>query len=319
MEARDTLPEKMQRLGYDTAAFTPNPFTSRHFGFDQGFDHFQDFMNESVRGRLYQKVFNGFLKEENILSIARVPLNFWNGEEVFKPWESYYDDIVEWIRGAEEPYFLWVFMMDAHNPYLAPSSYRSQSYWKQFYANFEFWRQSHETPFSETVHKRLVTAYDDAVRYADAFLGQLREDLAATDPIMAVHGDHGEAFGEHGTYGHEPYLYPENVHVPLVVEGIGDETLVDPVSLRDLSKILIENSVTEVNWISKPVLTRTRQGSAAALLDQDGIVGSEQLRFPMEDQLLGTEEKSRVSNTVKSITTEDGVRRTRTGQSKGGV
>ena len=242
MEARDTLAEKLQRMGYTTAAFTPNPFTSRHFGFDQGFDHFQDFMDESNRSSLYNSIFQGFLDGSRVSSLARVFVNFWQREEVFKPWESYYDEIIEWVEGASEPYFLWVFLMDAHNPYMAAEEYRTQSRWKELHANVEFWRQSHETPYSDAVHERLVTAYDDSIRYSDAFVGQLREELADDSPVIAVHGDHGEAFDERGVYGHfYPDLYEENVHVPLVVsnaESPAVESVERPVSLLQLPAIV---------------------------------------------------------------------------------
>ena len=238
MEARYTLPERMRDLGYETAAFTPNPFMSRHFGFDQGFDHFQDFMDEANRGSMYDKVFQGFLDGSGVSSLARVFLNFWQREEVFKPWESYYDDVVEWTEDTDESYFLWVFLMDAHNPYMASAEYRTQSRLQALHANFEFWRQDHETPFSESIHEKLLTAYDDSIRYSDAFLKRLRDDLAADDPVIAVHGDHGEAFGEHGTYGHEPYLHEENVRVPLVIDGVEHDHVEQPVSLRDLPEAL---------------------------------------------------------------------------------
>jgi arylsulfatase len=265
MQARETLPERMQRLGYTTGAFTSNPFTSRHFGFDQGFDHFEDFMDEQNRGQLYQRVFNGFLDESGVSSLARVFMNFWQREEVFKPWESYYDDVVEWTTEAEEPYFLWVFLMDAHNPYMSSSEYRNQSRLGEFYANFEFWRQSHETPFSDELHEKLVTAYDDSIRYSDAFLERLRGDLE--DPVVAVHGDHGEAFGEHGTYGHEPYLYRENTHVPLLVSGIQNAAYRDPVSLTALSELLVSVASGEgiEDLAGEYAISATRQGSSTAV------------------------------------------------------
>nr|WP_231754411.1 sulfatase [Halapricum sp. CBA1109] len=274
MEARTTLPERMQDRGYETAAFTPNPFTSRHFGFDGGFDHFQDFMDEQNRGRLYKSVFQGFLEESSVSSLARVFLNFWQGEEVFKPWESYYDEVIEWTRQAEEPYFLWVFLMDAHNPYMSSAEYRTQSKLREFRANVEFWRQSHETPFSETMEERLVRAYDDSIRYSDAFLGRLRRDLSEDDPVVAVHGDHGEAFGEHGTYGHEPYLHAENVHVPFVVEGLESDTIAEPTSLRELPGILtgIANGEDDATSPTEPPVAYTRDGTAVAVGTPSGPV-----------------------------------------------
>ncbi len=266
MQARETLPERMQRLGYTTGAFTPNPFTSRHFGFDQGFDRFEDFMDENNRGRLYQRVFDGFLDGSGASSLARVLMNVWQREEVFKPWESYYDEVVNWTRDADRPYFLWVFLMDAHNPYMSSAECRSQSRLAEFHANFEFWRQSHETPFSEDVHDKLVTAYDDSVRYADAFLARLREDLSHENPVIAVHGDHGEAFGEHGTYGHEPYLYRENTHVPLVVSGVESGTCRSVVSLAELPGLLatVARGGELAERRDEHAVSATRQGSSTA-------------------------------------------------------
>ena len=271
MEARDSLPEMLSRRGYRTAAFTPNPFTSRHFSFDGGFDRFQDFMDESNRSALYQRTFQGFLEESPVSSMARVLLNLYQREEVFKPWESYYEEAVEWVRSGEEPYFLWVFLMDAHNPYMSSSEYRTQSWWREFHANFEFWRQSHETPFSPAIHDRLVTAYDDSIRYSDAFLERLLADLGGDDTVLAVHGDHGEAFGEHGTYGHEPYLYDENVHVPLVLSGLDDRDVPGPVSLRSLPGMLcrVADGRDPVPEERPYVVSKTRQGGRTALYGRD--------------------------------------------------
>jgi arylsulfatase A-like enzyme len=271
MHARETLPERLSRLGYATAAFTPNPFTSRGFGFDQGFDAFTDFIGGDERSPLYDRVFEGFLAGDPTSSLARVLLNFWQREEVFRPWESYYDDAVAWARGAEEPYFLWLFLMDAHNPYLADGDHRRQSRLDQFYANVEFWRGSHETPFRSSVHDRLVTAYEDAVRYADDCVRRLRRDLE--DATIVVHGDHGEAFGEHGTYGHEPYLHPENVHVPLAAGGPGvtSRTVERPVSLRRLPEVVTAAATGTLGTIAgKPyTTTRTEQGDATGLYTAD--------------------------------------------------
>jgi len=271
MQARDSLPEMLSRRGYRTAAFTPNPFTSKHFSFDAGFDRFQDFMDESNRSGLYRRVFQGFLEESPVSSMARVLLNLWQREEVFKPWESYYEEAIEWARSGEEPYFLWVFLMDAHNPYMSSAEYRTQPWWEEFHANVEFWRQSHETPFSPTIHDRLVTAYDDSVRYSDAFLERLLADLGGDDPVVAVHGDHGEAFGEHGTYGHEPYLYDENVRVPFVLSGLEDRDVSAPVSLRSLPGILrrVADGREPVGEERPYVVSKTRQGGRTALYGRD--------------------------------------------------
>jgi arylsulfatase len=109
--------------------------------------------------------------------------------------------------------------------------------------------------FDDRTHDRLVNLYDDSIRYGDAFLEQLQSDLAADDPTFVVHADHGEEFGEHGRYGHQPFLNEELIHVPLVVGkpdggvgGSGDDGLAspgsdavsDPVELRQIAPTIAE-------------------------------------------------------------------------------
>lgn len=239
MQSRRTLAERFSDAGYATAAFSPNPYTCRYFGFDEGFDRFEDFLGGS-RERLYRGMVDGMmvgLPKESVLPV-RVLLNWAQREEVFKPWESFYDAVIEWTASVEEPYFLWILLMDTHDPYLTPSRFRTQSRWAMYQANWRLWRQGHKPPFDETTHERLVRAYDDSIRYADEFLARLQSDIGDDDPLIAVHGDHGEAFGEHGTYGHHARLYEENVHVPFVIEGGPSETVDTPISLQSIPDLL---------------------------------------------------------------------------------
>lgn len=272
MGARISLTERLARRGYQTAAFTPNPFTSRYFGFEAGFDEFQDFMGAAgSAGGMYGRVFERFLRGGSFASMARVMRNLWRREEVFKPWESYFEELEAWIDAAEEPWFAWVFLMDAHNPYLPGAAYRSQSWLAQTHGNYRFWRNDHETPFSPRVHERFTTAYRDAVRYADGFLDRAETAFAGEEPVTIVHGDHGEAFGEHGSYGHEPYLHPENVHVPLVIGGLGSREVARPVSLRRLPEIVeMASDGSAPDPLGRPfAVTRTDRGQDAAVYTED--------------------------------------------------
>lgn len=266
MQAHETLAQRFSQLGYTTAGFSPNPYTSRYFGFDAGFDHYEDFM-EGSREQLYQGMLDGILDGTSLGAVlpVRLMLNWVQREEVFKPWADFYDDLLAWIRDAPEPYFVWVLLMDTHDPYLVPGEYRSQSRRAMYHANYRLWRQGHEPPFSQQTHRRLVRAYDDSIQYADEFLNRIAEE-APGDPLIAVHGDHGEAFGEHGTYGHHARLYEENVHVPFVVAEGPDKKIAEPVSLRDLPSLL-SDIVTpgEVTPPEGPAVSRTLDESRLSL------------------------------------------------------
>jgi arylsulfatase len=239
--AHSTIPERLSERGYTTAAFTPNPYTSRYFGYDQLFDHFEDFMNEDQSEFLFQRLLEGGSTAD---TAVRMLISGIQRQNVFKSWEAYYDRIIEWVGETEEPYFVWVFLMDCHIPYLSGSGAQTQSWWESYYANLRWYWNDKSKRFNDSTHKRLVTAYDDAVRYTDRFLDRLRTDI--DDATFVVTADHGEAFFDHGAYGHPPnHFYEENLHVPLVVHnGETKGTVDDVVSLRCLPELLTGNYET---------------------------------------------------------------------------
>ncbi len=67
------------------------------------------------------------------------------------------------------------------------------------------------------------TRYQAALRYTDAAIGRLMDDLAAQgaldNTIVAITGDHGEAFSEKhaGNWLHRSFLYEENIRESLIL------------------------------------------------------------------------------------------------------
>jgi len=248
LSRRTTLAQRLSRRGYATGAVHPQVHASRHFGFDSGFDHFEDFLPErgerSVQNALLRRMFAG----SELFSTLRNVRNVLARDEALKPWEAYYDDVLGWATDRaerDEPFFLWTLLPDTHFPYLPPAEYRRWSSRRTMYrANYDCYRRIGDTDvdLDAPARRRIVDAYDDAVRYSDAFVRRLRDDLTdrGIDPVFVVHADHGEAFGEHGTYGHLAYPYEEVTHVPLVVHGLEETGRVErPVSLLDLPDLLV--------------------------------------------------------------------------------
>jgi arylsulfatase len=121
--------------------------------------------------------------------------------------------------------------------------------------------------------KRLRRAYRDAVRSIDKFVGKILEDCS-DDTIVVFHSDHGEAFGEHGTWGHKSQLYRENLHVPFLVSGMGSESVRDPVSLRKIPEIIMEiaNKPQNFNpdeYTNRFVYSTTERGDKTSLSGTD--------------------------------------------------
>ncbi|MFW6320251.1 MAG: sulfatase [Halohasta sp.] len=229
----ETIAERLASRGYDTGAVTTNPWTSAETGFDQGFRKFEainglpDDGSVSLLKRLLAQGSN----------IPQVP----DTERWLLTWPDIYGTVRAVHDGLSEPYFLWVFLLDPHQPYVAPAAYRTESLGPEmYYANVRYTHgYSPFEPLPTHLERWLRAAYRDSVRSVDAFLDRLLAELTDDDPALVVHADHGEAFGEHGTRGHRPELYEENLRVPLVAHNV-DHTgrLDEQVALRQLPGFL---------------------------------------------------------------------------------
>jgi arylsulfatase len=284
LERHRTLPERLSELGYTTVAFTTNPWTSTRCGVDETFDEFYDMGTlkpSSVRD-LSSSLLSG-------TQAARVALWFerWRQKRrFFSQWPSFFEELAEVVEDLPEPYFLWVFLMDTHNPYIVSRRDRAESsllsmYYGLLRGNTVFSHPSGQSYFKHElpphVEEFVKRAYRDAVRSVDRFVGNLAELTQNDDPLLVFNSDHGEAFNEHDTYGHQQALYEENVRVPLLVSGADEDRgrrVSSPISLRTLPELLTAYSrdgtpITSDEWVESYVVARSEDGSKIAVRSQD--------------------------------------------------
>src|SRR5207245_4820518 len=81
-------------------------------------------------------------------------------------------------------------------------------------------------PLTPDVTAALRAVYDAEVAAMDRALGRLFDQLSrrgydATNLLVIVTADHGEALGEHGLVGHLRGLPDTELHVPLLIAGPG--------------------------------------------------------------------------------------------------
>jgi hypothetical protein len=114
--------------------------------------------------------------------------------------------------------------------------------------------------------------YKNALRYADTSLAALFDGLRARglweSTVVAVLGDHGQAFGQHdGNIGHTLFIYEENVRVPLLI-SIPGVTKAPLRSTRIASVIDVAPTLLELLGVPVPAsheglsLLDTRQATA---------------------------------------------------------
>ena len=228
--ATETIASTLSEEGFATAGFHSNPFVSRAYGFDRGFDVFDDDLH---------------LGQHKLVALAQRALDklrnrhYARANEINKRSLNWLDSLDE-----EEPFFLWNHYMDTHGPYEPPREYATL-YADQRISEREaqsLYQRAIDDPESVTEEERqlLIDLYDAEIRYNDehigAFLDEIRERELLEESLLIVTADHGDAFGEHGYYEHPRYLHDEIVKVPLFVRlpgGRADET-VTPVSTLDI-------------------------------------------------------------------------------------
>lgn len=133
-----------------------------------------------------------------------------------------------------EPFCAFVHLNGAHWPYTPPrphhrrftdrsalSLFWNRAYWqRRVYDNRErTWDGSLQPPAAATETMREL--YRGAVHHVDSLVERLVSRLERAgrldDTVVVVFGDHGDAFGDGGVFGHHFSLADGVVHVPLLV------------------------------------------------------------------------------------------------------
>jgi len=224
---RPCLAEMLRSAGYFTVALHSNPWLSRYYGYDRGFDSFDDYLSATPRDPQPERHTMGISFLNDIRS--RLPKNHRSYSVLFlAKWLLGLRQDVDGLRlvldvarlNPRQPTFLWLHFMDAHTPYLRHSmSGRLTGSIANYFMNF------HKEMIAPWI-PNLIKLYDSAVKQVDRCVAMLyreleRLGLGLDNSVYIVTGDHGEEFLEHGKTSHSARLYNELLHVPLILAGPG--------------------------------------------------------------------------------------------------
>jgi arylsulfatase A-like enzyme len=190
--------ERFRAAGYTTVGAVATLFVSSRYGFERGFDHFVDFGIKD--------------KATNNLSTVEA--------------DHVFHHALDWAQEqpAGQPMFVFLHVYDAHFKYDAPPPWnekfdRKPMWGDEVYKNYHAYKMR-MVPAVQLAHQ--VAQYDEEIAYVDDAFGRFVETWRGTRPaIVVVTADHGEEFGERGSWGHAHTLWPEQLHVPLIVNGPG--------------------------------------------------------------------------------------------------
>jgi arylsulfatase A-like enzyme len=238
-ESEVTLAEHLGSRGYQTAAFSCNPWVGEGTGFQQGF-------------QVFKEMWRGFYRDEVYL-LHRFWSVYFNRKKD-KGGALLLEAVRDWTAGVDHkrPYFLFLNLMEAHTPYhQLPDEYAGMyldgKLTKPEMARIGadsvalqlFWRTE---PLGAGELGSAKAMYDGGIYYDDVIAGKVLDTLRAKgllgNTIVIFITDHGELFGEQGLYGHEVSLYEPLTHIAMAMAWEGrippGSIIETPVSVNDL-------------------------------------------------------------------------------------
>ena len=190
-----TLAEVFGRAGYVTASVVASAYAGRFVGLDRGF-------SSTTENFAFERK-----SAEELLGRAA--------------------DLID--RSRARPFFLYIHLIDPHDPYVPPDGYLEAVGFKG----------GSSDPDDETL-------YDAEVRYVDESLRQFMDRvqrLHGSNLLLVLSSDHGEMLGERGLQYHVEHPYQQVLHIPLIFhspgQGVLPRRIASPVHAVDIAPTIL--------------------------------------------------------------------------------
>lgn len=188
-----TIAERLAAEGYETLSFNGGGNVGATLGFDRGFARYRSFAFRAGSSDIRQYVLSNPLR----------PI----------------EEGIAWIRAARgggkrdrPPFFLFLHSYEVHSPY-----------YSRRHGSFTSLEALKDLQLSKDAGAcdKARRDYQGGLEWADRAVGELVRTLKACrleeNTVLVLTSDHGEAFLEHGFVLHSIKLYPEFLHVPLII------------------------------------------------------------------------------------------------------
>ncbi len=272
-----TLAERFSAAGYETAGFSDNYLVSPRWGFGQGLHTFE--------------VDNNFMALKEFWPYRKLPRKWQERVRgrfrlVYMGAEHVNQRVSSWLarrKDPDRPLFLYLHYMDPHYPYFVyrdePEnvSNRADKNHALPYGDLlaRMWQRPYLARLSvpaaqvEAMHVRYLGGVQHVDKAVGEMLEELKRNLPEANTVLALTGDHGEEFLEHGLYGHGHSLYQELVHVPLILRIPGMDpgrTVTTPVGTPRLTATLLEAAGLDASTLPLPSLLPLVRGEESSTI-----------------------------------------------------
>ncbi len=215
--AAGTLAEAFRQAGFATyASISTRHLSQRTSGLGQGFDRMAQPLKQAVI----------------------------DADEAIRP-------IIKWMdESADVPTFVWLHLFDAHTPYEPPADLAEEYYgdvdhaFDHVHPELEGAHLASHVEYPELRDLEMPLAmYPAEVTYLDRELARVLDHPLHQNAIVAFTADHGENLGHHDIYYAHSDLYPDSIHVPLILTFPGAEAgsrIETPVRQTDVGRTLLD-------------------------------------------------------------------------------
>ena len=225
-----TLPGYLSSKGIKTLGVSAMGNVSSTFGFDDAFDEFIDVYKHP-----------DLLQERETINSGKLFIRAGEKPGVVNPTSKDLNEfVIPWIeKHSDDDFFIMVWSIDPHDPYDPENEFRKYSANQEDDKVPEYSDLSSASTADEV--EWIKNRYDDLIYQNDHFFGELCNSLRELgiydESLLLLTGDHGEAFGENGVFGHATTPIEPVTNVPLLLK----------LPEQDMSSTIIDETVGHID------------------------------------------------------------------------
>ncbi|MCJ0618517.1 sulfatase-like hydrolase/transferase [Haloarcula hispanica] len=239
-----TVAEAFSQAGYTTIGLSSSPHTDPRFGFDAGFDVYNNYCKAGNRGNPLRQFASQFDLIRKVYHRFRPPHAKLSNR---LPDDELIDNAIAAFNDESGPRFMWLHMMGTHRPYgLGDDAVPKDIDRKALFAPEKLSVDEKET---------ITQKYRQTLSRADAEIERLVDSVDSSDPLVVFSSDHGDEFGEDGHYFHQPQRRRVVDTLTTVPVATNDLSLCEPLSVLDIAPSLLAEVGGEIptEWHGKDV------------------------------------------------------------------
>ena len=250
--AGPTLAEYLTSRGYQTAGFSAN---TKCCNYETGLASWHapiSRITRSIPRALLGRTVPGNWLLSNILYRRQYHDMKWIGLQS-RGARGTNEAFLSWLRRRrpDRPFFAFLNYFDAHDAYMPPPGFEGRfgirpttsARLRLPAVDMSLENGPTRSGISRWPAIATTTASPSSTNSSDGCSTELRVQGLLDNTVVIITSDHGEAFGDHGRFGHGSSLFLDEIGVPLVILCPGapaGRVVESPVSLRDLPATVVD-------------------------------------------------------------------------------